>query len=138
MSKDNKPEEKFVLEYTLPYRHIVRVGITAKSREGSVRRAEAMFKKATLWDDTEKVPLLYDDFEEQDSGDILEFRIVQELPEDASWPEPGVCVKRLRREKAAVRAAELLVQAYRKGEKNGGSIQWEDLDLAYEAALKAV
>jgi hypothetical protein len=40
--------------------------------------------------------------------------------------------------KLAVAAAKLLVKAYDKGKKSGGSIRWEDLNIAYETALKAL
>lgn len=40
--------------------------------------------------------------------------------------------------KLAVRAAEMLVAAYKKGRENGGSIAWEEMDFAYEMALKAL
>lgn len=38
----------------------------------------------------------------------------------------------------AVRAAEMLVEAYKRGKENGGSIAWEDLDQAYGVAVKAL
>lgn len=39
---------------------------------------------------------------------------------------------------AADRACQLLVDAYDKGKKSGGSIDWEDIDDAYIVALDAL
>lgn len=44
----------------------------------------------------------------------------------------------LRRSAAAFRAAELLVEAYRRAAEEGGSIEWSDVDEAYVAAREAL
>ena len=129
---------KFIVSYTLPYVHQVMVGIEAASEEAALNKAQAFFDEGSIWDDTPQLPLLLDDFEEQgDSGDALEFTIEQTLAEGEDYPAPDASVVAFRRGNAARRAAELLVAAYRRGEASG-SVDWEDLNLAYETALLAV
>lgn len=38
----------------------------------------------------------------------------------------------------AIAAVQLLIEAYEKGAEKGGSIEWSDLDAAYELAVQAV
>jgi hypothetical protein len=42
-----------------------------------------------------------------------------------------------KRTNAAEAACKALIKAYNDGEKNGGSIEWSDLDHAHQLALKA-
>ena len=127
---------KYIIQYTLPYEHRVMVGIEAESREAAITRANELFEQGDIWDDTQEVPLLYDDFEETgDAGIPLEFTVEDEISGD--WPEADASVKEIRRRDAAFQAARLLVEAYRRGEECGGSIDWDDLDQAYQAALQA-
>ena len=122
---------KYLVEYVLPYEHICRVGVEAESEDAACAKAQERFENGTLWDDAPDMPVLYDDYEEVD-GSALEFRATE--CEGGQYPEPDVTVKILQRRNWANRAAELLIEAYRRAEE-GHSIDWSDLDEAYRAAL---
>jgi len=128
---------RYIVGYTLPYEHRVQVGIDARSADESIHKAQALFDEAEIWQDTEDVPLLLDEYEET-GDDPLVFTIEEVRAPDAPWPEPAASVKEVRRREAAFAAARLLVNAYRRGEECGSSIDWEDIDRAYEVALKAL
>jgi len=125
---------RYIVQYRLDYVHRVQVGIEADSPEAAIEQAETAFNDATLWDDTARLPLLFDDYEEID-GQPLIFEVVAEVE---TWPEPESSVLHQRRSAAAERACRLLVEAYRRGEESGGSIAWEDLDAAHAIALEAL
>ncbi|HSH28976.1 MAG TPA: hypothetical protein VK971_03625 [Thiohalobacter sp.] len=125
---------KYIVEYTLPYLHRVQVGIVAESEQAAIAKAERLFHEGEIWDDTPDVPLLFDDFEEDDtSGAVLRFTVVETVDESrGSWPEPDGSVLELRRRDNAYRAARMLVQAGRAGFDR----KW--LDQAYRHALQAI
>jgi hypothetical protein len=125
---------RYIVQYRLDYEHRVQVGIETDSPEAAIEQAETAFNNATLWDDTEQMPLLFDDYEETD-GQPLIFEVVAQVD---AWPEPESSVLHQRRAIAAERACRLLVEAYRRGEESGGSVAWEDLDAAHAVALEAL
>lgn len=129
---------KHIVQYEIKHVHRVQVGIEAATPEEAAAKAEVMFDDLTLWDDTGEVPLLMDEFEEaEDDGSALEFTVVQTLAEDDPYPAPDASVVAMRRNDAARLCAEIIFNAYQRGKDNGGRIDWSDIDLAYEQALKA-
>ena len=122
---------KYLVQYTLPYDHRVVVGIEADDPEAAVARAQALFDSGDIWQDTDQVPLLYDDYEETGERSLT-FTVERTLEACETWPEPDDSVLQLRRIAAAMDAARCLVRAF----GDDGGIQ--DLNEAYEAALKAV
>ena len=126
-------KQKFVVSYQLDYVHSVSVGIEAHNPAEAQQIAEQAFNEAVIWDDTEAIPLLSDDYLE--SGDEL---MVWECEPVEHYPEPDHSVQRLKQEQAAFRVCRGLIEAYQHGEASGGSIDWEDLDLLLPLALEAV
>jgi hypothetical protein len=125
--------KKFVVSYELDYVHTVRVGVTAPDAEAAKKTAEEAFDAGTIWDNTADMPLLYDDFEEVDLGHVLSFE-AQEVEE---FPEPAACVREIIQRDKAFAACKALIAAYQRGEESE-SIDWEDVDQAYQLALKAM
>ena len=137
MPGKKRPKKKFIVGYSLTYDHFVEIGIEAKNAEEAIKNADSLFEAGSLWQDSPDVPLLYDDYVEHDDN-VLTFTIQQELRPGEQWPNPDGSVLYLRRKEAAFKAARLLIEAYRRGKESGGSIDWEDLDEAYEMALHSL
>jgi hypothetical protein len=125
--------QHFVVSYEIDYVHRVSVGIEAESPEVAQQIAEQAFNEATIGDDTAAMPLLADDY--QESGDES---MVWECVAVERWPAPDTSVQQLKKEQAAIQVCRGLVEAYRQGEANGGSIHWEDLDQWVPLALQAL
>ena len=126
-------KQKFVVSYQLDYVHSVSVGIESHNPAEAQQIAEQAFNEAVIWDDTEAIPLLSDEYHE--SGDES---MVWECEPVEQFSEPDHSVQRLKQEQSAFRVCRGLIEAYQRGEASGGSIDWEDLDLLLPLALEAV
>lgn len=136
MVNHNERHHEYIIQYALPNEHRVRVGIEIESRDAAIAKVSELFGQGDIWQDSAEVLWLHDDFEEfDDAGIQLEFTVEAEVTGD--WPEPDASIKALRRREAVFQTAHLLVEAYRRGEERGGSIDWGDLDQAYQMALEA-
>lgn len=123
-------KRKFAVTYTLPYAHRVIVGVQASSAEAAVRVARRAFDAGSIWDDTTSMPLLSDEYIEQDA--LLEFSA-----EPVEAFKADCTVEEGRRVEAARQACLLLVRAYAAAETSGGSVDWADIDAAHALALRA-
>jgi len=126
-------KQKFVVSYQLDYVHSVSVGIEAQNQAEAQQIAKQAFNEALIWDNTEALPLLSDDYHEsEDEYMVWECKRVEQ------FPEPDHSVQRLKQEQAAFRVCRGLIEAYQQGEASGGSIDWEDLDQLLPLALEAL
>lgn len=94
--------KKFNVTYEIDYVHRVMVGIEAQNKQAA--QAEQAFDQGVIWDDTEAMPLLYDDFDEQE-GESLIF-IAQQV---SDFPEPDGSVKEIKRRQFAFDACRALL-----------------------------
>lgn len=127
-------EQKYVVEYSLAYDYTVRVGVTAASVEDAKAKAGAAFDAGTIWDDTPDMPLLYDEYDEQEDNTLEFFATAA----GETFPKVDGSVLRDRGRQKAIDAANLLIAAYEHGEANGKPVDMGMLDTAYEAALVAL
>ena len=125
--------KKFIVSYEIDYIHRVSLGIEALNETEAQQLAEQAFNDATIWDDTEALPLLSDDYYEAgDEGMVWECETVEH------YPAVDHSVQQLHKEQAAFRVCRGLIEAYHQGEASGGSIQWENLDELIPWAQKAL
>ena len=126
---------KYIVTYTLPYDHLVRIGIEAKTAEGAQRIAETAFKDGVLWDNSPTMPLLMDEYEETgDAGVPVTF----EATPMAEWPGPDNSVLKTLSDKTAHQVARQLIGLYQQArERNEALISRDRLFDLYQLALAA-
>lgn len=87
--------ERYVVEYEVPHIHRVQVGVFAESDEDAASKAEKAFDIGDIWDDTPDMPLLMDDFEEDENAGVpLKFKVIASNLD--AFPEPDASVTYLR------------------------------------------
>ncbi|MHB1544921.1 MAG: hypothetical protein ACYCVU_10220 [Gammaproteobacteria bacterium] len=121
--------------YTLPYEHVVRVGIEAETAEAAQRIAETAFNESVLWDNTPTMPLLMDEYEEiGDAGVPVTFQATPVT----EWPGPDNSVLKAQRDQTAHQVARQLVGLYQQArERNEAFISRDRLFDLYQLALAA-
>lgn len=101
---EERKTKKFAVTYEISYVHRVVVGVTAPEAESAKQLAETAFNEGTIWDDTKEMPLLFDDYEEEE-GDSLSFS----AEEVSEFPEPDSSVKAIKQKEFAFQACRMLL-----------------------------
>ena len=95
---------KFAVTYEIDYIHRVIVGVTAPDAEAAIKLASYAFDEGKIWNDTEEMPLLFDDFEEVE-GETLVYSA-----QEVSWfPEPDASVVAIKQKEFAFNACQALL-----------------------------
>lgn len=94
--------KKFNVTYEIDYVHRVTVGVMAQDEQSALTKAEQVFDQGI--NDTETMPLLYDDFDEKERGGLI--FTVQEVRDFAERDES---VKEIQRRQFAFNACRALL-----------------------------
>ncbi len=124
-------KKKFVVSYEIDYVHRVSVGISAHDQAEAQLLVEQAFNEALIWDNSETMPLLSDDYYESADG-----RINWECEQVEHYPDQDDLVRQLKKQQAVFLVCQGLLEAYQRGEASGTSIDWEDLDQFIPLALE--
>lgn len=133
----NPPQAVRIVEYELDYKHRVQVAVPSVSYEDAVAQAEEAFDQGTIWDNTQAMPVLFDDFEESE-GNTLVFRVVDTVAGMQDLPPKDASVKVIEQQNAARQACSLLLQAVETAKQSGkNAISFANLSAAIDAATAA-
>lgn len=134
---------KYIFQYSLPWRHVVTFGVYSKAGDDelALEAAQDVLDSGDLWApehrQREDCYLIEDTYYEDDSrGESLDIEPMGELDEGVPWPERGLSVKQDRVNHLALKVVQMMIEAYDRGEENGGSVDWEDLNEVYATALR--
>ena len=96
--------KKFAATYEIDYTHRVVVGVSAPDAETAKQLANDAFDEGTIWNDTEDMPLLFDDYEEVNDETLL-----FSAEEISEFPEPDSSVKAIKQKEFAFYACMALL-----------------------------
>ncbi len=109
----------FCVTYMIDYVHRVVIGVKAENKQAAIIKTQDAFDDAVIWDDTEEMPLLFDDYEEI-ASETLRF----DAEEVLKLPKPDLSVIDIKRKECAFEACRALLRG--------------ELDNAQESAKNAL
>ena len=95
----------FCVTYMIDYVHRVVIGVKAENKQAAIIKAQDAFDDAVIWDDTEEMPLLFDDYEEI-ASETLRF----DAEEVLKLPKPDFSVINIKRKEFAFEACRALLR----------------------------
>lgn len=98
-------DKKFAVTYEIDYIHRVVVGVSATDLESAITKAKFAFDDASIWDNTSRMPLLFDDYEEVSETETLHFK----GEEVSDFPEPDASVIAIKQRELAFYACQSLL-----------------------------
>lgn len=95
----------FCVTYMIDYVHRVVIGVKAENKQAAIIKAQDAFDDAVIWDDTEEMPLLFDDHKEI-ASETLRF----DAEEVLKLPKPDSSVIDIKRKECAFEACRALLR----------------------------